>query len=218
MRKKRRILFLILVSVGYTLVGCQPPPPKPTLFDTSPCKAPCWQNVTPGLTSEQDAMLIFDKFADKGPYPRFDKIPGYEDIYWFDTSDENSIFVYILDGKISEMDFQGYFDSPITLQHAIELFGEPESVLVEDAPERYEVRLFNLTKGIAFGWPGPGISKYGEINPDTEVGMVWFFDPSQSDLFLNAKYLGSGIGIKKQFRPWNGYGKINDKYWPPATP
>ncbi len=228
MRKHFIALLVILVLTGYFLVGCGLLPSKPSLFYTSPCKAPCWENITPGVTTEQDALTIFAKFADRqGVSDLQDQSQdGYIDDIHFSLPNGGLILGETLNRRISVMHFEGEFEGPLTLEQAIQLFGEPESVLVETFGMYDQIILLNPTKGIAFGWPivpptfTPGVaSGQAEINPNNKVGLVWFFDSTQYDQFLNAGHLGfSALVIKNNLHPWTGYGKINDKYWPPVTP
>ncbi|HEX2698523.1 MAG TPA: hypothetical protein VHM28_12505 [Anaerolineales bacterium] len=215
--KIQRIILLFVL----TLTGCGLLSSKPTIFDSSPCKAPCWQNVTPDITTEQDALAIFPMLADgnKVNVTHDSYSGGYDDeIVFVSASSRGLVSAYISDGRISMMEFFGNSGDDFTLKHAIELFGEPENVLVEILGDLSRVTLFNLNKGIAFGWIDKDIvSGNGEINPDQAIELVWFFNPNRSDLFLNNKYGGLGNEVIKHFHPWIGYGKISDKYWPPET-
>jgi hypothetical protein len=224
MRKSRIIIWVISFLAGHALFGCQSQPIQPNLFDTSPCKAPCWENITPGVTSEQDALAIFAKFADSRGVSdtAAQDSRGYDNnISLSSPTGRGSIYANTLNGRISTMKFEGSFDGPLTLQHAIELFGEPESVLVMEGSMYDEIRLYNPVKGIALGWlisgSSPSVaSGQAEIGPNSGVGLVWFFDPNESDRFLNA--YGFISLTKDDMHPWAGYGKVSDKYWPPVLP
>src|SRR5258707_12800833 len=100
----------LFILIGFLLMGCQPQAPQPTIFDTSPCKAPCWQNVTPGVTSKEDALLVFKQFADKKGilfqhYPPGTFYSYDNDLILFFFNDGNFVFASTLKEQVSELHF-----------------------------------------------------------------------------------------------------------------
>jgi hypothetical protein len=113
--------------------------------------------------------------------------------------------------------------SGIRLDHSIELFGEPQNILVMQSGEFDQVTLINSQKGISFGYQlfGNQSVASGEISPDVEIREIDFFDSNQYQQVLNSgvfsAYFLSGDQIKAGLHAWNGYGSFKDKYWPPAS-
>jgi hypothetical protein len=90
--------FLLLFFLGFFLAGCVPN--YPTLFENPVCKPPCWQNITLGITTKQDALAILGKIG-AGGKPVIDRNKsenGFDDWISFDALNDQS---NIQDGYIS---------------------------------------------------------------------------------------------------------------------
>src|SRR5690349_7771311 len=51
----RVVLLFILVGV---ITGCAPVKRHLGIFDNADCEPPCWQNITPGITTKDEAVKI----------------------------------------------------------------------------------------------------------------------------------------------------------------
>jgi hypothetical protein len=196
------------------LMGCVVAPEQPNLFDNPVCAPPCWENVIVGITTKKEALNILSK-VDRIDQPIVDKnlpLVGFDDAINFSRNkDLNSLgFLYILNDKVSLIGFEHKLG--VTLQHAIELFGKPKSVLVVNVGEINAVTFINSQKGIAFGY---GFSSGStEIKPEDGIDDVTFFDPLQYQLLLNSEILSYGqmnaTETVYNLRPWVGYGSIEN--------
>jgi len=72
-----------LILAGFLLVACQPKlPANPTFFDSPVCQPPCWENITPGVTTKKDALTILSEI-DSVDQPVLD--PNYPNTGFDDT-------------------------------------------------------------------------------------------------------------------------------------
>jgi hypothetical protein len=110
------------------------------------------------------------------------------------------------------------------VDHSIELFGKPQSILVVHTGNYDQVTLLEPTKGIATGYKHYGSQglEASSIDPETEITEIAFFDTNQYQHILDAGLIAagtlSGKDITNNLLPWLGYGRFKDKYWPPASP
>lgn len=51
-------LFWVLLFNCFILVACEQAQPDRSFLEGSPCLAPCWQDITPGITDEASALSI----------------------------------------------------------------------------------------------------------------------------------------------------------------
>ncbi len=220
---KRNILILLL---GIILVSCAPKPNQPSIFDNPICQSPCWQNITPGVTTKNDALIILSELSFvQQPMvdPKYSAV-GYDDIINFSLYQGEPNFIagwmYILDDKVSMMGFENNLG---TMQHLIELFGAPQSILVLRTDLFDQVTFVNPQSGILFyrKYVGSYSVETSELTPETAITGVAFFDPHEYERVLNSGILSayklSADETINNLRPWNGYGSIKEKYWPPAT-
>ncbi|MGA7193318.1 MAG: hypothetical protein WBW94_06770 [Anaerolineales bacterium] len=210
----RKICLLILV--GLFLAGCAPK--YPTLFEDPVCEPPCWQNITPGVTTKQDALTkLHDIYpADKQVIDHNSSGTGFDDYISFSPYNDFSLLgeIEISNNRVSMIDFAIYTKyTGIRLDHSIELFGIPQNILVMQYGEYDQVTLINAQKGTSFGYKlfGNESVTSAEIGPNTEIREISFFDPSQYQRVMDSEEFNS-------LQPWNGYGSFKDKYLPTAAP
>jgi hypothetical protein len=107
-----------------------PPATQPVLnhnpLDTEPCMAPCWQNITPGETTLDQAAQILGDRGDLGGCPA---INGYIKCDW--------VVIHAGDNGIVEVIKMGPSET-VTLADAIALYGEPDEVHFCTSYEEYE--------------------------------------------------------------------------------
>jgi hypothetical protein len=204
----RKILLLFLF--GLLLVSCKPKPPG--IFENLTCEPPCWEDISPGVTTKNDALVILSKIrAIDQPINHTQPVPGFdEEIDFTLYKDINKMgFIDILNDRVTMIGF-GYNRMGITLQEAIKLFGMPQSILIVHTGEIYSATFVDPQKGIEFGY----YFRYNatEIMPGDEISDIAFFDPKQYQLFLDTGYFSyhqmNGDETIKRMRPWKGYGSI----------
>jgi hypothetical protein len=224
---KKTFVFFIL---GFLLVGCEGKVTQATLFDNPICNLPCWHNITPGVTAKGEAIAILDRFnsADKAVVDNNQSGNGFDDwISFTGTGNQNNYsgWLYILDNRVLMLNFKFNAGYPgVRLDHSIELFGKPQSILVVHTGNYDQVTLLEPTKGIATGYKLYGSQglEASSIAPETEITEIAFFDANQYQHILDAGLIAagtlSGKDITNNLLPWLGYGRFKDKYWPPASP
>ena len=203
--------ILILFLCGLFLVSCEPKPPS--IFTNLICEPPCWENITPGVTTKNDALTTLSKIsAIDQPIHHTQPVPGFDEEIGFTLyKDINKLgSIDILKDRVSRIGF-GYNRMGITLQDAIRLFGMPESILIVHVGEIYSVTFVDPQKGIEFGYYFRNNAT--EILPKDGIMGIAFFDPKQYQLFLNTGFFSygqmGGDETIKRMRPWKGYGSIS---------
>ncbi len=219
----------ILILFGMFLTGCESKPEQQDIFEKPICQLPCWMSITPGITTKDEALAALSKIdiVDRQVVDMTrSTIIGFDDEirFSFYNDDNFSGSINILNNRVSMMSFvipTRY--SGIRLEHAIELFGLPQSILVLHSGLFDQITLLDPQKGIAFGYKlyGNQSLESSDLGPAVEIREVDFFDSNHYQEVLNSRELSAGIlngdQIKNSIRPWNGYGSIKEKYWPPAT-
>jgi hypothetical protein len=215
--------ILISVLIGLLLIGCEVQTKHPNIFENLVCEPPCWENITPGITTKAEALAILSKI-DAIDQPIIDSNLSYmmfdDAIDFTFYNDLNRFgFIYILHDRVSMISLPSKLD--VTLQRAIELFGAPQSVLMEEhAGEYAAVHFLNPEKGIYFSYMF-SLDKLTEIEPEQQIDDVSFFDPTQYQLFLSSKFFSyskySADETLARIYPWSGYGSVY-QYMITSTP
>ena len=210
----------IIILIGLFLAGCQAQSMYPSLFENPVCQPPCWKGITPGFTTKAKSIVILSK-VNGISQPIVDDhftYAGFDDALHFVVNQSTIGHLYILDDRVSMLALESR--SNLTLQKAIELFGQPQNILYVHAGEFDAITLLNSSKGISFGYQFH-IEDQPEITPDTIIGFVCFFDPTKYQLLLDAGtfsyYQLNAYDTQKNLRPWVGYGSIL-RYATPLAP
>lgn len=216
-----KVYWLAFIVSCCLLVSC-----SSNEFDTSylggtACAAPCWHNITPGVTDETTAIDIIQhlEFIDSDNV-RLDKAMGTAHLYIFDSFGGGMLRVWSQDNLIRRIELSP--DSDIPLAKMIEVFGEPDFVIARDSGEEYYcfgatlyylkgivVRAFDCVNeaddiGDKYG-PGNTIKVY----PDMLVDGLEFFegDTDLKTVLLRALYFPSqAADVTTEAEEWIGYG------------
>jgi hypothetical protein len=122
----------------------------------------------------------------------------------------------------------------LTLQHAIEIFGNPQSVVVTRAGEYTGVSFVTPQAGILFSYTSWGQGRqpelvlvwkpklellykedwsFYEIRPEAKINSVFFFAPKEYQMILDHEFLSffemNAEETAKMLYPWRGYGSLN---------
>lgn len=126
-----RVVFFLLV-VLVLVSGCAPMPQLDTsLLTDDPCAAPCWNNITPGISDENDVhrQLEDSPFVRKGSVEHSlteqDGIPLTTFSWQAQGKPKN--WIYLRDGKVLRVRIN--LDYALTLDEIVEKHGPPEAVL-----------------------------------------------------------------------------------------
>ena len=216
--KLRLLLFLILT--GLCLFGCNLTRRVSFLTDLV-CSPPCWFNITPGETTQDEALEILrnltfidkDSISTKGFYwNSFD-----DTIFFHPTSRKWDGYAYVMDRKIVLIVFYGKLNVPF--EEAVDVCGEPKHVINirSHINGSYSIISFDPEKGVAYTINTNDLprSKRDELTPDTPIRMIDFFDPMKYEALLEAGVFSMSYFDQeetlKYMRPCYGYGSISQK-------
>jgi hypothetical protein len=209
------IAFLLL------LIGCDPVHIPQTIFSDDVCSAPCWNGITPGITSQNEALLLLSDMEEVSQISI--SVNTYEPEY-LDTfniiisfglinppNNNSTGRLFIINNTVEMISFT--HDLNFTLAEAIELFGEPESVSI--IPYRgYIIGFLNREKGIFFEYNTWDHQTTIEetIEPQINLESVVFFDTNLYDTFIEIGSFSQREVSPEEYvellTPWNGYGDI----------
>ena len=208
-----KITVIIAVLIGLFLASCEVLSSQTNIFEHPSCSPPCWEGITPGLTTKEEALSILSKLnmIDQPIVDPNQAFINFDDAFHFTFyHDINRLgFIYIFDDKVSTIAFDNKLNTK--LQQAIKLFGNPKSILVEHAGEYDAATLLNPEKGIIYGYRFH-LDETSIVGPDAALDSVAFFDPKQYQLMLSSGFLSygdlDGDETIKNMRPWKGYGSV----------
>jgi hypothetical protein len=203
---------ILLLSMLVFLVGCQAKPAPSTILDTPVCKFPCWQNITPGITTKSDLLRILSslEYADKASiYSDDANWQGFQGragcMLYPDSKHPISLDALFLNDRVARILFMG--DTGIRLDQAMEIFGKPRNIAISG---HILVAFINPEAGISYGYNDIGKPNwvFSEIRSGIEVGTIIFYDPNA----FNPKITGGLFSSSSKIYPWKGYGKIETLY------
>jgi hypothetical protein len=225
--------YLYLLFLVLTFYGCNLKKNYSFSFDLD-CKPPCWQRIKPGVTTEQEALLILKSLSniDQNRITKHgEQWLIFDDIIYFHSIPENwNGYAYILNHNVVLIDFTG--NLLMTFEDAININGDPKFVInipIYSGPpgvptESYLITAIYPDLGVSYTYNTSELPKRktSELMSDTPISMIAYFDPDKYDEFLEAKLFSmSFLGRKdtlKYLRPWTGFGSIEDKYPPAVIP
>ena len=206
------------------------------LFTGQPCKAPCWNNLTPGLSTGDDVNNFIDILSKNGWTGRDDRfyesgcqsirisdIPGHYVNKAVEFKIQNQKLTFI--ESVPE-------DTP-TLGEIVDHFGDPEYIeaILAVGPEGsgHIFNVFYPTQGLAFDMligknnTDPIKENIGYITRDMKVFTIQYFPPGDLLSYLTVKdscYVGQDGAVEnaqnaiaKYVQSWTGFGEVN---WIPS--
>ncbi|MBI5944496.1 MAG: hypothetical protein HY864_09020 [Chloroflexi bacterium] len=234
MKSNKTMVLVLIVSLAtvFILIGIAmdeahsenilPDTALDNLFGTPPCSLPCWQGITPGITTSDDALQKLDNSAlvSENTLGSDGSISGFggADWYWKINNvlpDEQGNITWS-NGVVQIMELTTF--PYVSIGDAINRFGPPEKIDVidcTDIPEgkyRYWcVTLYYAINGIEIhftceeSWTEAG----AQIAPSDQIEFVRLFKPSTIEEWL------SSFGLDPQsynLQDWKGYGNLLDLY------
>ncbi len=209
-------LLLLLGSSSCRLLA----PVDASLLTGEPCEPPCWQGLTPGMSTEDEVeqFLTTSGLVDRtsifrSGVSRGGKIVGVSK-QWLSTANvqgghaRNSFDVE--DGVLQDITI--YMDAQVTLEELFDRYGPPEKFNAVLAG----IHLMQVRASLLY--PERGFIAFVEfprgepsLRPDSTVTWVWYFRAASLGRFLElAREAGfySGDVQVESFRDWSGYGPI----------
>ena len=211
-----------LLSLGLC-VGCAGPPPVGmSLLTGDPCEPPCWQGLTPGQSTEDDALefLRSSRFVDtrtiyRAALSRGGQVVG-SSIQWRSTAARSSNVDsndFAIEGGVLR-DMIIYPDYDVTLESLLQRYGPPDKLHVMVTGRHVpmlQVTLFYPSYGFTATLELPADQLV--LRPETTVIQVWYSEAGPLGTFiqLGISYLGTYLGTtpeqwSQSLRDWQGYG------------
>lgn len=202
-----------------------------TIFQNPTCVPPCWQNIEPGKSSEQDVISYLKNVPDIDPNSiinRGESWSIFDNVIYFSIHNEVvDGSVYLLNSKVamidfSELDFGKNLN--MTFGEAIDEFGDPQYILnIQISSELImnAIIAIQTEKGIIVSSDVGYINweSKTELSPESKIKSISFFDPKIYDRLLDSQLISmlelDRVDTLKNMIPWNGYGRIYTLY-PPA--
>lgn len=211
-----KLLFFCLLAAAI-LAGCQAK--KSILLEDTLCPYPCWQNITPGVSSREDALKILRETTLLASTPsaiprKIDNVQSDSSWVFIDSLSEESGRITYFNDRVAYIRF--HVNNNLRLGEMIDYYGEPEllSVISGWNDSRWlEVGWIYPTQGVLIihfdhNWRPKG--NYASITPDLPVYDVYYFDPNLYDTLVETVFfqLARPEIIQESILPWVDYGLV----------
>jgi hypothetical protein len=193
-----------------------------SLLTDDPCRAPCWHDIIPGVSDEDDVRaqlraspLVRQETLEYEKY-EVEKIP-YSLFYW-QAHGEYPNRISLRDGVVLSIEIE--VDHDWTLGEAVDKFGPLEYVLAYYYGEEdygYHVEFYYPAQGIEFEsdtFPIEGpiyATNKGIISEDLKVTLAEYFAPTSLEGMMSEVYSYTSDDIEDwlaDIHEWEGFGKV----------
>ena len=221
----KKIFLLILFFV----TACGKSSTEASILDKSSCRLPCWNDIVPGQTTEDDLLKTLGNLPDidqaslKNTHQRwniFDNQIFFSFRQGWTLSQRRKLRgeAHITNPMVSDLIICGEIQT--SMGKIVEEIGEPEHIISgNNIPGGRTVILINSESGVQY-WFTTELDNV-EITSNTPIDCVGIFDPSMYEKMLGAGLLSNGDynaeETLKVWYPWNGYGNLDELY-PPRQP
>jgi hypothetical protein len=221
--KQKLIAFGLVLTLGSIgLLYYDPPPADKSFMTDIPCAPPCWQNLTPEMSTRTDVESFIkdlspsekETLAGSGVMPPslWDFFGGGRKMYsWTNRLEvarrievEHNRVVFIVVG----------IDFVLPLETVVAHFGTPEYIFTQvtyyhHAGMFYELEVYYPHQGIVFR-SVLDAQETGEVRPDMLADEVCFFAPGDLENYFKGAGYTSGYMDKhmRSIKPWPGFGRI----------
>jgi hypothetical protein len=220
--RTQELATVLLLCLGLC-AGCgEPPPVDVSLLTGEPCEPPCWQGLTPGVSTEEEVndFLRSSELVDQASIFRGEvtrdrgEVVGTT-IQWWSTANMSNVprqfgnDCLITEGLLQDLII--WLDSEVTLEDLLERYGAPVkfTAWMEGVESRY-VKVTLLYP--RYGFEATLIIRQGEVElrPDSEIVRVWYFrSASQLDEYLRLCREIGNLWSEDTLQDWHGYGPID---------
>lgn len=221
--KARKLLILLchsLLVLGL-VSGCEarPKPPIDTsLLTGDPCTPPCWHNIIPGVSDEDNVcgQLENSPFVKQGTLNRrLTEVRGVPLVMFawssWQARVEDPNRVYLRDGKVLLIEIKLNYD--LTLGEIVNKYGPPASLFATIGVADF------FWYEVTFDYPSQGLTlrSFSLVNPedvadgtvplseDMKITAVYYYAPTSLQDALNEVFLLTPDGVK--------YGVANRQEW-----
>ena len=197
----RRTLAILLILTTTLSVSCSNPEVDSFLIGDDNCKIPCWNLITPGLTTRTDAITIIEKLQDKENY----SFTGSDIFFKYNTK---RVRVHLNDANqiVDMIDFE--LDNT-TLGQIVDLFGEPKSLSFQLDSGGCTILVYYPETGAYFmGQCNSNLSgNYWKVSKNTKIIRGFLTKPDLEEERLSVLLFGDmSTRMQNNIVPWRGYG------------
>ena len=216
----RRLIWKLLLCcllATAILAGCRAK--KSILLEDTLCEPPCWQNIIPGFSSSEDALVILRGTSLLASTPsalprKIDDFRSYNSWNFQKNMRERGGVITYFNDTVAyiEFDVRGAF----RIGEMIDYYGEPE--LFSAISGWHDSRWLRVcwiypTQGILIthfnhNWRPSG--EYARLSSNLPVDDVYYFDPDLYDLLVETVFfqLTRLEVVQASIQPWVGYGLV----------
>jgi hypothetical protein len=211
---------LLTLAVLLVATGCQLRRSEQSIVDNPTCSPPCWQNITPGVTTRQEFIDLITKyqyFQQESLHDYDSSWQSFDDLIrgriQFGPQAITNFDAFVLNEEIVDLSFHGSWN--ITLDQAINNLGKPTSIVVIAYGNDIFVEMLIPKKGIAFGYTSIGQPAWWQsrIEPDIKISSIDFYTPDAYEKILDAGLFSYGIldgnETLNRMQIWKGYGNLS---------
>ncbi len=194
------------------------------LFTDQPCRAPCWNNLTPGQSSLQDAAAFINSLNSSDWAGRVDKTfpDGCERIRISDVVGNYVHYSVVFQIRDNELVMIDSLASGLpNLGQVVDRFGPPEFVRAESVSgpsgTGYGIDVYYPQRGLAFQVETTP-KDLGQIRRDMAISQVEYFAPTDLLSYLIVKsychvpYAAAVEGARRiaetLVQAWPGFGSV----------
>jgi hypothetical protein len=211
---KKVTLFLIFSII---LIGCLPKV-SGVIQDTS-CFPPCWEGITPGKTTRDEALAIIKSLPDVNTdsIKPWSMVTGNDSIKWDFSSLTGDRFGNIFFRNDITIGFTFFPEkNGLRLDNAIKFLGEPEGILA--IYHKQEIRYLSIfinykLKGVVLllSINPYNPNKTATVSAKSVVETFWYFVPDLYNELMTSNYIGgiAPVILNEYTHPWTGYGDIS---------
>lgn len=217
---------LLLISICVTMTACQN---KVINIVSDDCEAPCWRQIKPGVSTDDEVIELLDGFHDITS----DEIwqgggsESSEKAIAFELSNGVNVTIYSVD-KVVVLILFSKTDGITSFRDCIQEFGDPEYTVQSSvigfglplgATSAWHTWFYalNTKNGTAYGYDTYSyFGKKAAITPKTKVTVIEFYDTTSFETLLSKgllvnKEISKDIPIEA-LHPWVGFGNIDELY------
>ncbi len=192
------------------------------LFSGQPCKAPCWNNLTPGKSTAADVDHYLNSLSAKDwPVRRStSEAPKCKDVQIRNKPGlvvDTAVTFTIENGVLILIESIPYY--PLTLQDLVAHLGPPEyfKAVLAVGPDGsdYQLEVYYPSKGLAFR---VSTSDAGFIRPNMRILTIQYFAAGRLLSYFGRRYscgmsqvdavASAQSQIATEIQPWAGFGKV----------
>jgi hypothetical protein len=224
-----KAMAIVVVCIVAGAGGCGPKPqatPLPidvSLLTGKPCEPPCWQGLTPGLSTEADVKQFLEtsRLVDRASVFRGDVTNGSgavvgAAVQWHSAAHVQEAYgwncIEVQDGLVQWI--EAYLDFEVTLEDLLGKYGPPDGLiggLTGVHFSEFRVTLYYPRHGFIAKLILPVDDRY--LRPDSRVVSIWYFRAAPLEEFVElgceVGYLGGTADTwLESLRDWQGYGAI----------